>query len=271
MLPAGIDVDVHHPARLTYREIRIVQRHRDLDPDTPQRVDDLAKRLEVHADPVIDRLPNHLRYRGRRQVAPARVRLPFATDVGVVFVIGTDGVGTVQLAHHEPVPGECRDLDPQVAWQRNHHRLACRGTDGQDHDGVGQIRPVVARSTVAEQQDVDAFVVLDLPAEGTGLVTLRLDQRDEVLWLGVWRDGMNRRPGTKDDESRDQQSEPGDRGHRGAAVLPHTLGAERRGCAPPARLPYQSAAREFSESRSRPYNVRRCERVRWVDAHRARS
>src|SRR5438094_482740 len=140
----------------------------------------------------------------RCRTATTRVRVPLAADIGVVFVIGTDGVGAVELAHHEPVPGEGRDLHPEVAWQRNHHRLACPGTDGQDHDGIGQIGPLVARSTVAEQKDVDAFVVLDLPAEGTGLVTLRLDQRDEVLRLGVWRDGMNRRPGTKDGESRNQ-------------------------------------------------------------------
>ena len=99
----------------------------------------------------------------------------------------------------------------------------------------------MAGSAVAEQQDIDPFVVLDLPAEGAGLVALRLDQRDQVLWLSPRRDGVDRRPDSKNRESGEQESEPGDRGHRGAAVLPYAFRAERGGCAPPPRLPYQNA------------------------------
>jgi len=65
----------------------------------------------------------------RRQVATARAGFPVAADVGVVVVIGSDRVGAVELAHHEPVPRQCRDLHPQVARHRNHDRRARPGTD----------------------------------------------------------------------------------------------------------------------------------------------
>jgi len=62
----------------------------------------------------------------------------------------------------------------------------------------------VAGSAVAKQQDVDALVVLDLPAERPRFVALRVNQGDQVLRLGARRDGMDGRPDAKYAESRDQ-------------------------------------------------------------------
>src|SRR6202011_6249363 len=70
LLPTGIEVDVHHAGGLAPGKVRIIQGRRDIDPNAAERVDDIAKRLEVDPDPVVDRLARDLRDGGGRQVAP---------------------------------------------------------------------------------------------------------------------------------------------------------------------------------------------------------
>src|SRR5205807_4459208 len=107
---------------------------------------------------------------------------------------------------------------------------------------------VVAGSAIAEQQDVDALVVLDLPTKRSGVVGLRVHDRDQVDRLRPWRDGVDRGPDAKNAEPYGQQRDATDEGQCCAGGSPPTCRAERDRCAPPARLPYQGAASESSES-----------------------
>src|SRR4029077_18425734 len=119
-------------------EVRVIEGRRDVDLDTAEGIDDVAERLEVDPDPVVDRLPRYLRDRRRRQVATAGVGLQVAADVRVTHVIDADRVGAVDLAHHEAVGGQRGDLHPQVPRQRDHDRLPTRWSNREQHDGVGQ-------------------------------------------------------------------------------------------------------------------------------------
>src|SRR5918912_1046118 len=92
----------------------------------------------------------------------------------------------------------------------------------------------MAGTPVAEQQNVDALVVLDLVRQRPRVITLRLDQGDDVLWLRVRRDGMNRRPDADRSDSSQQQDDDERRRQRQAQGGTHRT--KRSGCAPPALL-----------------------------------
>ena len=70
----------------------------------------------------------------------------------------------------------------------------------------------MARPAITEEQDIDALVMLDLPAKRAWFVILGVDQRDQIAGLGTRRDGVNGRPDAEDSQARDQKSHPHDHG-----------------------------------------------------------
>ena len=236
LLPTGIEVDVHHPRALAPRVAAVVERRRHVELNAAEGIDDVAERLEIDADPVVDPLPDDLRNGGRRQVPAAGCGFPVAAHVRIIPAIGADRIGAIELAHHDPVVGEGGNLDPEITGKRDHGRFVCSRADREHHDGVGQIGAIVSRPSVSKQQDVDPLVVLDLPAKRARLVGLGMDQRDQVGRLGTRGNRVNGRPDAEHGQPREKEGHSSDHGHRRAARRPDAQRAERGGRAPPARL-----------------------------------
>ncbi len=58
-------------------------------------------------------------------------------------------------------------LEPEVARDRDRGRRVGRRVDGEDLDRVREVRAVVVRAAVADEQHVDPLVAVEAPEEGT--------------------------------------------------------------------------------------------------------
>src|SRR5438445_4239572 len=177
-LGACIEVDVDRLLFLVRRILRIVERFGDGHPNAADRIDQRCKCLDVDGDPCIDGLSDGRRDRRGGKVTRTGWRAPLlAQECRVVG--GADGERGVQLALHGSVRG-CGYVDPEVAGQRNHGGLMRCGTNREDQHRVGEIRVVVARATVREEEKVDAFVRFDFLSHRPRALIRSRDQRQYV-------------------------------------------------------------------------------------------
>ena len=143
--------------------------------DTAERVDHVAKRLEVDRDEPVERQPGDLAdlVLGRHSAAVLAAVLlgDTADDVRV-----RDLVRGVDLVRPDPVRVALEvHVDHEVARDRKHHHAVGDGVDADGHDRVGQIGRVVLIAAATQQEHVDPLAVLELVRDRAGRRIDRLD------------------------------------------------------------------------------------------------